>query len=112
MRVYQGKLNTNTSYATKDETITLVTNGGFRQGSTAVITGQWTVSYTGVSKKNYSRAGTITKLEDDQIEIFVDEDQYYWFEGKVSDDQIVLNMKKDGDDNYGEAELSLVFSET
>jgi hypothetical protein len=78
MRIYQGKLNTNTSYATKDETITLATSGGFRQGSTAVITGQWTVSHAGTAKANYSWAGTITKLDDDRIELFVGENQYYW----------------------------------
>lgn len=78
MRVYKGKLNTNTSYATKDEVITLVTNGGFRKGSTAVISGQWTVSYSGHPKANYSLTGTITRLDGNQIELFVGEDQYYW----------------------------------
>ncbi|KAJ5936813.1 hypothetical protein N7466_003263 [Penicillium verhagenii] len=112
MRVYTGKLNTNTSYATKDEVITLVTNGGFRTGSTAVLSGQWTKSFSGELKSNFARAGTITKLDGDKIEIFVGEDQYYWFVGRVNGDKIVLNMKKDGDDNYGKAELSLFYSET
>ena len=78
MRVYTGKLNTNTSYATENELITLITNGGFRKGSTAVISGQWTKSYKGNLKENFSRVGTITKLENGEIEIYVGEDQYYW----------------------------------
>lgn len=78
MRVYKGKLNTHTSYATKDEVITLVTNGGFWTGSTAVISGQFTVSYHGYPKASYSMTGTITKLDGDEIELFVGEDQYYW----------------------------------
>lgn len=79
MRVYKGKLNTHTSYATKDEVITLVTNGGFRTGLTAVVSGQFTVSYHGYPKANYSMTGTSTKLDGDEIELFVDEDQYYWY---------------------------------
>lgn len=80
MRVYKGKLNTHTSYATKDEVITLITNGGFRTGSTAVVTGQWTVSYHGSPKANYSMVGTITDVSDDNFQLFVGEDQYYWLD--------------------------------
>ena len=78
MRIYIGKLNTNTSYATKDEVITLSTSGGFRTGTSAIVTGQWTQGSNGVDKANYCIVGTITKLEGDRIEIFVGEDKYYW----------------------------------
>ncbi|PLB51503.1 hypothetical protein P170DRAFT_506509 [Aspergillus steynii IBT 23096] len=111
MLVYQGKLNTNTDYATEDEVITLTISGALEQGSPAVITGQWTVSYEGVSKENYTQAGTITTLEDDHIELYVDEDKYYWFIGTVSDEKIVLDMKSPDLEDYGHAELSLVYSD-
>lgn len=79
MRVYQGKLNTNTNYVTQDEVITLSTSGGFRQGATAVPTRQWTQTYKGTTPNaNYSMAGTIINLDGDQIDISVGEDQYYW----------------------------------
>lgn len=78
MRVYQGKLNTNTGYATKNEVITLSTSGGFRKGTTAVVTGQWTETSKGDLKANLSIIGTITKLDDAQIELYVGEDKYYW----------------------------------
>lgn len=78
MRVYQGKLNTNISYVTKDDVITLLTSGCFRQGATAVPTRQWTQSYKGTPNANYSMAGTIINLDGEQIDIFVVDDQYYW----------------------------------
>ncbi|OKP14343.1 hypothetical protein PENSUB_14122 [Penicillium subrubescens] len=112
MRVYKGKLNTHTSYATKDEVITLITNGGFRTGSTAVVTGQFTVSYTGHPKTNFSMVGTITDVSDDRFQLFLGENQYYWFVGTVTGDKIHMTMKKDGVEDYGDAELTLVHSET
>ncbi|KAJ5681139.1 hypothetical protein N7536_012278 [Penicillium majusculum] len=112
MRVYQGKLNTNISYVTKDDVITLLTSGGFRQGATAVPTRQWTQSYKGTPNANYSMAGTIINLDGEQIDIFVVDDQYYWFTGSISDDSVVLGMKKDGMEDYGRAELSLIHSKT
>lgn len=78
MRVYKGKLNTHTSYATKDEVITLITNGGFRRGSTAVVTGQFTVSHSGHPKANFSMVGTMTDVSGDKFQLFVGENQYYW----------------------------------
>ncbi|KAJ6189232.1 hypothetical protein N7519_004140 [Penicillium mononematosum] len=112
MRVYKGKLDTNTHYPTENEVIILATNGGFRQGSTAVISGQFTKAANGTPKSNFSIAGTITKLANDKIELFVGEDQYYWFVGTVSGDKITLTMKSPELDDYGKAELSLFYSET
>lgn len=77
MRVYRGKLNTNTNYTTKDKVITLSTSSGFRQDTSAVLTGQWTVSYKDTPKANYSTVGTITKLDGEEIELFVGKDKYH-----------------------------------
>ncbi|KAL2867739.1 uncharacterized protein BJX67DRAFT_380683 [Aspergillus lucknowensis] len=111
MRIFQGKLNTNTSYATENEVITLVTDSGFRVGTTVAITGQWTLSSQQTPKANYIFTGSISKLEGETIEIFKGQGVYYWFEGAYKDDKLTLSMKKEGDDNYGNAELSLVFTE-
>ncbi|KAB8074260.1 hypothetical protein BDV29DRAFT_156857 [Aspergillus leporis] len=110
MRVYVGKL-TSESKTAENEVITLIFNGGFRQGATVALTGQWTKSYAGEPKANYHFNGTVTKLSGDSIEIFKGEKAYYWFEGKASNDKLSLTMKKQDNSYYGKAELSLVFKE-
>jgi hypothetical protein len=77
MRVYVGKL-TSESKTAENEVITLIFNGGFRQGATVALTGQWTKSYAGEPKANYHFNGTVTKLSGDSIEIFKGEKAYYW----------------------------------
>ncbi|KAE8321325.1 hypothetical protein BDV39DRAFT_210847 [Aspergillus sergii] len=113
MRLYIGKLNAD-PYA-ENEIISFSFNAGFRQGSTAYLVGQWTQGATGEPKANYRFQGTITKLEDGQIEIFKDEDVYYWFKGRVSGEsnkELVLEMYRKHDAKlYGNATLSFGFKE-
>ncbi|KAL4798119.1 hypothetical protein BDV19DRAFT_386776 [Aspergillus venezuelensis] len=111
MRIFQGKLTTNTSYPTENEIITLITDSGFRAGTTVAISGQWTVNYNKTPKANYFYSGSVSKLEGETIEIFKGQGVYYWFEGTFKNDKLNLKMKKEGNDNYGQAELSLIFSE-
>ncbi|KAL4941664.1 hypothetical protein BDV06DRAFT_222873 [Aspergillus oleicola] len=109
MRIFQGKLNTN--HKTENEVITLITDSGFRTGTTVAITGQWTVNYHKVPKANYIFNGSISKLEGETIEIFKGQGTYYWFEGTFKDDKLTLNMISELDPHYGKVELSLVFTE-
>ncbi|KAL4947842.1 hypothetical protein BDW69DRAFT_189823 [Aspergillus filifer] len=85
MRVIQGKINTNTSYATENEVITLVTDSSFRTGTTVAISGQWTQGYDKTPKANYFYKGFISKLDGETIEVFKDQGTYYWFEGTFKD---------------------------
>ncbi|KAB8238456.1 hypothetical protein ETB97_001147 [Aspergillus alliaceus] len=108
MRVYSGKLNSESKTA-ENEVITFVFNSGLQQGSTAVLTGQWTKSYSGDPKANYNFHGTVTKASGNSIEIFKGERAYYMFEGTVDGDKLNLTMKKQDGSYYGKAELELVF---
>ncbi|OJJ45146.1 hypothetical protein ASPZODRAFT_27148 [Penicilliopsis zonata CBS 506.65] len=120
MRVYVGKLNSTSNTADKssktavDEVISFAFDGGFREGSTAVLVGQWTKSYEGHPKANYNWSGTITKYDQSsgEIEIFTGEDTYYCFTGNVSGNTMKLDMfKQENRSEYGSAELQLKFTE-
>jgi hypothetical protein len=77
MRSYTGKATSRIG-TLDNEVISFTFNGGFRQGTTALLISQWTKTWEGNPKVNYIHQGTITKLENGNIEIFKGEDSYYW----------------------------------
>ncbi|KAE8341852.1 hypothetical protein BDV24DRAFT_163076 [Aspergillus arachidicola] len=111
MRLYEGKLNIRTQPWGSKEFISFSFNGGFRQGSTAYMVSQWSQDNSG-PKPIYCFEGTITKLDENKIEIFFDEESsFLWFNGEIRQDRLFLAMTRQGHYTLGEAMLTLAFND-